>query len=333
MVGVRVTPGCDTISSLEICTAPYVQANPAVAYDDGKFFVVWSDAQFSQGYYWLVSSCVDTVGVVLDTGYCIGAQAAQSEYYPDIACDGSRCLVVWYAYHEPFGVYGRFVNSIGQPDDTIIILSPAEAGYNVNPKVVFANDRYFTVWADKRPGYSDLDVYGRFVSPAGQLIGDPILIATGSSNQMYPAVAYYGDRLLVIWREATMAIFGQWVDLSGTLVGGSFCVSDSTPHYRFRCDVDASSTNCLIAWSEVHANERDIFGNVDLVTRIEETVQVLEHTWQGATICRRTLRNIWREQYTFYDVCGRMIRGMPEGSGIYYIEKEGKILQKLIVLE
>jgi hypothetical protein len=330
---VRVTPDCDTINSLEICTAPYVQVNPAVVYDDGKFVVVWSDAQFSQGYYWLVASCIDTTGVVLDTGYCVGAQAAQSEYCPDIAGDGNRCLIVWYTYHEPFGVYGRFVDSTGQPDDTIITVSSTQAGYNLNPKIVFAGDRYFIVWADRRPGYSDLDVYGQSVSTTGQLIGERILIATGPSNQLYPGVAYCGNRLLVIWREATMAIFGQWVDLNGTLIGASFCVSDSTANYRFRSGVDASPTNCLVAWSEVRNNERDIIGNVDVVTRIKESTQASEHTWQSATIFRGSLGILAHERYTFYDVCGRKIASVPEANGIYYIEVQGRIVQKVIVIE
>jgi hypothetical protein len=302
-------------------------------YDDGKFVVVWSDAQYSQGYYWLVASCVDTTGVVLDTGYCIGAQAAQSEYYPDIVGDGNRCLVVWYTYHEPFGVYGRFVNSNGQPEDTIITVSSAQAGYNLNPKIVFAGNRYFVVWADRRPGYSDLDIYGQFVSTTGQLIGDQILIATGSSNQMYPGVAHCGNRLLVTWREATMAIFGQWLDVNGTLVGANFCVSDSTAYYRFRCGVDASPTNCLVVWSEVHNDERDIFGNVDVITSIEQSAQAVEHKWRGATIFRGPLRIFGKERYTLYDVCGRKITGMPKTCGIYYIEEKGKIVQKVIVIE
>ncbi|MCK4940791.1 hypothetical protein KAS45_01750 [candidate division WOR-3 bacterium] len=331
MIGVRVTPDCDTISSIEICTAPYIQTNPAVVYNDGKFVVVWSDVRFSQNYYWLVASCVDTAGVVLDTGYCIGAQAAQSECYPDVASDGSRCLVVWYCYHEPFGVYGRFVDENGQPDDTIITVASVQAGYNLNPKIVFAGDRYFTVWADKRPGYSDLDIYGQSVSPEGQLIGDRINIATGSSNQMYPAVAYNGDRFLVVWREATMAVFGQWLDLNGTLIDDNFCVSDSTPYYRFDVGVGASATNFLVAWSEVHADERDIFGNTDLVTGIEKTAQVLERTWHNATIFRGSLRLCGKERYTLYDVCGRKVTGVPGTSGIYYLTSEGKIVQKLIV--
>lgn len=318
---------------MEICTAPYVQANPAVVYNEGRFIAVWSDARYLPGYYWLVASCVDTTGAVLDTGYCVGTQVAQSEHYPDIAYDGNRSFVVWYTYHEPFGVYGRFINNNGQPDDTIITLSPTQAGYNVNPRIVFAAGRYFTVWADQRPGYSDLDIYGRFVSTSGQLMGDQILITTGASNQMYPAVAHCNDRLLVIWRDATMAIFGQWVDPGGILVGPNFCISDSTPYYRFRCAVDASANNCLVAWSEVHDNERDIFGNVDVVTHVEETPQSLEPIMQGATILRGPPRNFQRRRYTLYDVCGREITGMPEASGIYYIEEEGRILQKLILIE
>lgn len=305
--------------------------DPAVVFNGTKHIVVWSDARFTGAYYWLVASCVSTDGVVLDTGYCIGAQQMRSELSPDIAFDSerARCFVVWYNFDPPFGVYGRLLDETGQPMDTAVTVAVTIAGFNVNPSVVFAGGQYFVVWADVRPGSSDLDIYGQFVSISGQPARARLLIATGPNNQMYPEVAYDGSALLVIWREETMAIFGQRISASGTMLGGNFPVSDTMPYYRYNAGVAASPANFLVAWSEIRDGETDIVGNVDVAALVQE--QSVDRTERrGATVFRGDLVLPGAGDYGVYDVSGRGVTGRPIAGGIYFITLGDRIVQKMI---
>jgi len=326
---VRVTPSCDTLNSVSICERPSVQADPVVVYTGEDYIVVWSDAWFTGAYYWLASSCVDTAGNVLGTGVCVGAQSTCSELRPDIAFDGERCLVVWYNYNEPFGVYGRFLDQDGLPEDTVLTIAPTFASYNVDPKIVFAGDRYLVVWADKRTGYSDLDVMARFVSTQGDLIGAPLVIATGSSNQIQPAVAYDGNILLITWCEDPIAIFGQQLHPDGTLLGGNFSISDEVLYYRVNPAVRSSTQNFLVVWSETRDGDSDIFGNIDVATTVRETIRPTPLR-RSATIFSGHFELPLEVGYRVYDISGRDVTGLPMPRGIYFVEHSDHQIQKIV---
>jgi len=306
-----------------------VQADPVVAYTGAKYVVAWSDSWLTGGFYWIAASCVDTAGAVIDTGDFIGSQAMRSECRPDIAFDNDRCLVTWYNDDQPFGVYGRFVDEFGLPEDTVLTIAVTLASFNVNPSIVFAGDRYLVAWADKRPGYSDLDICAQFVSTQGEMIGAPMVIATGSSNQLDPAVAYDGNLLLVTWCEDPVAIFGQRLYLDGSLLGGNFRISNDLPYYRIDPAVQASTQNFLVAWSETRDGESDIFGNIDVAAPVEEPA--LPPTgWPCATLFIDRFELLFEGDYRVYDVSGRDVTGLPVSRGIYFIEFGDHRVQKVI---
>lgn len=327
----RVTPSCDTLYSVPICNRPGVQADPVIAYTGGKYVVVWSDSWFTGGYYWIAASCVDTAGAVIDTGDFIGSQAMRSECRPDIAFDNARCLVTWYNDDEPFGVYGRFVDEFGVPEDTVFRIATTLASFNVDPKIVFIGDRYLIAWADKRPGHSDLDICAQFVSTQGEMIGAPVIIATGSSNQLDPAVAYDGTLLLVTWCEDPHAIFGQKLSPDGSLIGANYRISADLPYYRSHAAVVASSSKFLVVWSETRDAESDIYGNVDTPTPVDEYTSPAAE-WLSPTIIGTRFEAPGTGEYRLYDICGREVTSRPMTPGIYFIEFGDHRIQKIIVV-
>jgi hypothetical protein len=312
---------------------PCVQTDPAVAYGADNFVVVWADARFTGSYYWLTAAAVDTNGVLLDTCYCIGTQTSRNELWPDIAFDGVRYLVVWYSSEYPYGVYGRFVNTLGQPEDTLLIIKKTLASNNLNPCIEYMADRYFVVWADKRLGYSDLDVFGQMVSSDGQFLGSMRTIASGSANQMYPAVCSDGSRFFVVWREGMMAICGQWFDMFGSPVGDILQVSDSTSLYRFRAGIDASSNGCLAAWSEAHNDVTDIFGSIETSAGDGEIPCYDYGSSCAATIWRGSFRRPMGQGGRIYDVCGRDVTNVQLSCGVFYVQDEGSVMKKIVIVE
>jgi hypothetical protein len=256
-----------------------------------------------------------------------------NEYCPDIAFDGSRCLVVWYNNDQPYGVYGRFLNGMGQPQGSVVNIAAVAAGYNVNPGISFMSDQYLVVWADKRPGQSDLDICAQLVSTTGGLIGEKMCIATGPANQMYPQVCNDGAQFLVVWREASYAICGQWVSSNGFLMGEAFHISDSTSLYRFRAGVDASTTGFVAAWSEVRDDEKDIYGSTGVVTGQVEESRGCAGIRLEPTMTRGPLLLFGDEGVKVYDACGRRVNSPKVPCGIYYVEIDERIVYKVVKVE
>jgi len=312
---------------------PYIQSDPTVAFCGENFVVVWTDARFAQGHSWLAAAAVDTAGFIVDTSICVGAQTMANEECPDITFDGSRCLVVWYNYDQPFGVYGRFLDGSGLPEDTIINVATTSAGYNVNPSITFMAARYLVVWADTRAGSSDLDVSGQFLSVTGSAIGEKFTIATGPANQMYPRVCNNGTHFLVVWREGTMAIYGQWYDDMGNPVGNIFQVSDSASVYRFRVGLDASPEGYLAAWSEVHDDVTDIYGSAGALIGCEEGMNLDRGAAFGATLFNCFPNVLQGKQYRIYDVCGRDVTTSASSCGVYYLQVDNGALQKIVIVK
>ncbi len=327
----RVTPSLDTLYSVVIHEGPYVQTDPAIVFTGADHIAVWSDMRFTGGYYWIVASRIDTSGAVLDTGFCIGAQILASECLPDIAYDGTRCFAVWYNYDEPLGVHGRFVNHNGQPEGEVIKVASTLASFSVDARVTFCGENYLVVWADQRPGFSDLDINGQFVSTQGELVGEPFVIATGEPNQMYPKVAFDGNVSLAIWREGPAAIYGQRIYPNGGLCGGNFPVSDTGLYYRYDSGIDMSSSNYLVVWTESRVGATDIYGNVDVATPVEEPFKLpmpgLETTFFSGSLA--PLHGAHR----VYDVCGREVSGQAVSTGIYFVETTDRRVRKVVILK
>jgi hypothetical protein len=265
---VRVTPECDTLSSFTISNASRVQKHAATVFNGENYIVLWTDERFVNDSFYVVTTRVTPEGSVLGSGVRIGyGNGHQREYYPAVAFDGDRCLAVWTHYYEPYGIYGRFINSSGQPVDKVIPIATTATYYFTYPKIAFDGTNYFVVFVD-RPG-SYYNIYGQLISPDGSLIGSRIEIAADDITQYIHDVTWDSYSYLIVWKENNN-IKGQYVDTNGQLIGSSFLISDNTSYSRNRPGIAASNTNHLIAWYEYREPQPDIYGNVDQIIGIEE---------------------------------------------------------------
>lgn len=326
----RVTPECDTLSSFEICNRHGIQTDPAGIFNSENYIVVWCDGRFIEYESRVVAARVTPAGSVLDTGYCVGAVSNQGERSPDIAFDNSRCLAVWFNYYEPFGVFGRFINDGAQPEDSLIEIAPTSINGNINPRLEFDSNNYLVVWADQRQGSTDFDIYGRLISPQGVLISTRITIATGPEHQIYPDLTFDGNDYCVVWREGFSKIYGQFVAMGGQLIGSNFQVSADTLYYRFNPGIATSNTDYCICWSEIHTDDHDIYGTVDIQSTIEEEefekpIGHFRTTIISGPISLPEVGNV-----NVYDISGRVVEPHQLSPGIYFIVSEGKITDKVI---
>lgn len=323
----RVTPQCDPIDFFVICQEDSVQNYPTVAFDGSNYIVAWADARF--GEYRIVSARVTPQGAVLDTGYCIG-QTGVCEQSPRIAFDGSRCLVVWkHELSPPYGIYGRFVNSSAMPEDTVIVVDTCRSFKSKGPKITWDNNNYFVVWADMAAD-TTYDIYGRLVSAQGGLVGNRITISNALGSQKMPDVVFDGTKYLVVWSDNDTVVVGQYVNTAGQLVGSSFIISNSTSNKRRDPCIAVSDTNFLVAWAE-EDTFFDIYGNSDLALEVKEGKKsILKREKSFSTVFTGNLELPKNRKYRLYDISGRVVDNQAMQSGIYFIEIDGKITQKII---
>jgi hypothetical protein len=326
---VRVTPQCDTINSLAICDELGFQAYPSVTFNNENYVVVWTDLRFGN-YYRVVASRVTPEGAVIDTGHCIGSNANRHEFHPDIAFDGNRCLVVWYHYStQPYGIYGRFINSAARPEGSIITISSQFTNYNANPRVEFDGSNYLIAWANNGFGFGSL--YGQLVTSQGQLIGNMITITSGSGGRHYHELIFDGDSYLAVWAQGADGIYGQRIGTSGALIDTSFRIVESTTYARKFPGIAARNSNYLVVWSEMRDSTYDIYGNVDLTIGINEEKSVANlNNDYGPTIIRGPLLLPEDKQCRVFDITGRIVAPQHIKPGIYFLQIDGKIKHKIV---
>ena len=326
----RVTPNLDTINSLEICNPSdpdFIQNDPAICFNGENYLLAWGDEKNGvPNIFYTTVTRVTPQGVVLDTGVCVSSGTGVSEYRPNIACDGERCLVVW--YKSSTGIFGRFVNHDGEPEDEVIAIATGSSG---GPNLAFDGTNYLVVWFVGT--YPDLEIYGRLISPQGALVGEVIDIALGSGCHRWADVKFDGTNYLVIWQtgdnNSGQIIYGQFIDTNGSLIGDSFRISDNTNNRRWWPALAVSDSNFIVTWGQ--GSSSDIWGNVDVfVTGIEDKpAQNIYDSHQGLTIFSGNLKGL-NGQYAIYNVSGRQIKSTNLKPGIYFIESGGRIRQKVI---
>lgn len=161
-------------------------------------------------------------------------------------------------------IYGAALDSLGfRITPNLRINDDAGFGEQRTPRLTAVGpDRYLVVWGDQRAGNSDifastLNVSGAPLGPNFSISSDPV---AGGSFQGEPAVATNASGLtLVVWTDgreggtvfgASLDIYGQWLDVTGTPIGSNFKInSTSTPQQDGSPTVTADPTlGFVVGW-------------------------------------------------------------------------------------
>jgi hypothetical protein len=316
--GVRVTTDLNILDTLiVICNSAGAQTHPAVAFDGQNYIVTYLDGVLDTRSGAVKVQRVSPQGTVLNNGVNLGL----GDYHPDVAFDGSRCLVVW---SEEFnGVMGRYVNAAGQPEGPIFEIALTQ-GSSTLPVIEFGAQNYLVVWFDFCPSGTDLDIYGQIVSPIGTLLGDRIVIADGAQSQISPAATFVGNGFLVIWIEDATNVFGRFITTQGIPLGTKFPVSDNTQYERQDPSVMTGAGYCLAAWNEFHT-DFDLYGSLDISVGISEY-------HEDTPLITNQIQKYLQNGTKLYDVGGRIVSNSDVNPGIYFLEGEDKNVRKIVVV-
>ncbi len=323
----RVTPSFDTIIPLPIKADIGVEREPDITFDGSNYVVVWSEGDFG-GMHRVRAARVTPQGAVLDSGIVFGKDA-YLEYRPSICSGGGRCLAVWYAYDEPFGVFGRFLDDQAQPVGDAFDITTSLTNHFYDPDVAYAGGRYLVVW-NEQTAYAGDEVFGQVVDTNGTLIGDVIPIGVGPGYQSMQRVT--GDEtFLAVW-DASGKIFGQMISIDGQLIGSNFEISDPASGDRLSPDIAFGSDNCLAVWMQYHNNSYDIFGNLEISTGISETYEpCIRSSNIRSTLITGSLRQfLGRKNPAIYDITGRIVTSEHVSPGVYFMVTEKEDVKKII---
>ncbi len=325
----RVTPDCDSINSFYISSANDVQIMPAAAFGNYDYMVVWSDARISNRIN-IYGARVTPGGTILDPdGILIGSGTETIEFEPAMAFTGTRFFVVWLSmlyYSAEFGVAGRFVNCDGTLGDTVRIANTTNEGGRIS--VAYDGANFLVVWT-QYPYY----LMGQFVSGNGTLIGSPFTIAIGVETWASGSLSFDGNCYTVVYSTRNgnnYEVWGRQYDTSGNPLGPPFIISDPL-NSSYDPYIVAGVTNYLNVWTHMEYPS-DIYGNVDLTVGIDagDSRVTAKATPLITTIINGPLALPGDQDYKVLDIVGRQVDEARVPPGIYFVEIEGTITQKII---
>lgn len=126
-------------------------------------------------------------------------------------------------------------------------------------------------------------------------------------------------------------IHGQGVAVDGSLVGSNFMISDNSYTTRWWPVVAASDSNYLVVWGQ--STSSDIYGNIDvLLLGVSEEIPAVKSVKLPIlpTILHGRLNIPEGMDYCIYDAIGRRIESSQLKAGVYFIEIDGRIRQKVV---
>lgn len=248
------------------CHNPAVAFNPAAGTDGGWLVVFqWDDEGDGQIGGQRLTAAGAPVGYTVDICVAAGFQG-----YADVAYVASQeiWMVVWEDHRASttgYDIWGRYVDPSGGIGADCLPIAALPDQQTV-PAVVAASTSAgcLVVFADSRTD----DITGQRTNSTG-VPGPPLLaVSTPLGDQRQPSPAYNSQdgEYLVVWhdeRAQNWDIWGQRVDVDGTILGASFVIC-SDPHDQQNPTVTycPDTNRYLVAWDDYRSAEGDIYGQV-----------------------------------------------------------------------
>jgi len=323
---------------IDICNSFWIAwttTPPSIAFDGNNYLVLWSGVPTEGVHGRRVTPGGNTLeSFVIATGY--------AEQYPSVAFDGTNYLAVWQcSRNDSCDIYGARVSPTGIVlDPTGIAISTAIDSQRL-PTVAFDGTNYLVVWQDRRNG-SEYDIYGTRVSPSGTVF-DPAgtAISTATGNQCAPSVAFDGNNCVIAWEDERSVmssdIYGAIMNTSGMVID-SFAVSIQPGDQITPALAHGPGDQILVTYSGwtdsingQPVNTMRIWGKFYPFVGIEQgEARIVKQQSYGATIFRGPLHLPEGEKCKVFDITGRAVEPDKIQPGIYFIEVDGIVVQKIV---
>src|SRR5438034_2751663 len=276
--GARVSSTGEVLDAvgIPICTYRGRQTSPRVAFDGQKYLVVWEDDRESTAafqLYQIYGARVGTGGQVLDpNGFKITTNRV-NRLGPAVS-NGQGFFVAWEDWQRTDSaiadVYGSPVSADGvvaKPDGIPLVLG---AGWQVQPRLAFANGEYLMTYRDNGP-LGGPDIWGIRVSTVGQLLSSAFRISNSNDEAggRYD-LASNGRDYFVVWADNRGSpsgfgypkIYGALVRSNGVVVSPNGIPIATDALYQERPRIASDGTDFLVVWQESndpHEESTDLY--------------------------------------------------------------------------
>lgn len=298
-----VTPVGDVIAGETEIVPPHVAMSfmHHLTWGDDQYLFVWSRQRGPTEYLRdTYARRLNADGQPIGGSFMVSIGITVSTAFIRTAFDGENYLVIWQEGMptQEAHIRGQFVSPTGSLIGQNFSIRPPDLPANtaqIYPDIVFDGTNYFVVWDDTRTG--SRCVYGQFISPDGDFIGDNVIISNEPVDQMLVQTAFNGNYFFVIWADGrdnpnNKSVYGQLVDTAGNLVGEHIPISIvEANNERSWPAVGSNGNQFLVSW------EQQIYrGQSAGFLTEEERIKS-----EAAGIDENSRRQIW------YDVYGRLI--------------------------
>ena len=210
--------------------------------------------------------------LVVSYGQAAGATYPALAYNPQ----NQEYLLVW--CHQLAGsvaIYAMKISKTGVLSSVYPVSETTSAADRCKPDVAYntTDHNYLIVWEDIISG-PQFYVHGRLFTPGGVLGEEITFNNSGSSNYVYPAVAYCStsNEFLVVWADqpygGNYSILAQRLSNTGVKLGGNYTVDqghDTTNNYDPDVAYNPARNEYLVVWTRqspdpVNGLNRDIWG-------------------------------------------------------------------------
>ncbi len=202
-----------------------------------------------------------TVQFISAAGQLSGDRIALGETgsAPVIAFDGTNYLVIWADRYVGFlddgedagmtNIYGRFITPSGEfAGDKFTIVSNAYIKGSTPGAVHFNGSNYFFVYKEDDGNNDEGHEYGRFISTQGKVSENAVQITTTDVQDI--ALAFDGTNYLTVFNADSKYIYGQFVSLTGTLVGVRFLIDNSENYSDDPISIAFGGNKYLVAFPD-----------------------------------------------------------------------------------
>ncbi|MCX6844808.1 MAG: hypothetical protein NTX53_21300 [candidate division WOR-3 bacterium] len=268
--GARVTPQGTVLDTagIHISHGTYLgnfETFPVVGFNGANFLVLWQDSR--SGDWDVYGKRVSPQGTVLDSVSIAISTAANWQWSPALASDGTDFLVVWQDRRSEtnWDIYGARVTPQGTVLDPAGFVISQAADDQHCPALGFDGANFLVVWGDGRNG-TDRNIHGARVTPQGTVL-EPggFVISQAAGYQDCPAVGFDGANFLVVWQDGSngtdLDIYGARVTPQGTVLDpAGFHISHAANGQESPA-VGAAGANFVVAWEDYRSDEYgDIYG-------------------------------------------------------------------------
>ncbi len=259
-LGVRVTNAVDS------------QYEAAIASNGTDSLVTWRDERAGFFVDDIYGARISSAGAVLNPGGIQIGSAANTQFEPAVAWNGTNYLVAWADDRAGTGyydIYGTQVSSTGTVSSVSGTAISTASREQYAPAITSNGSDFYVAWHDHRSNVT-YDLYGTRVSSAGSVLTPTgTAISTAALDQWNPAVAWNGTNYVVLWQVVDLSqqlslqgdVYTARVSDLGVVLDAGGVVVSNAEYGQTVPAVASNGTDSFATWMDFRNLHFDIVGS------------------------------------------------------------------------